>query len=193
MVSTQEYGQRIGRRNRPNIGFQSSPITRTKIETIVPVSPRAARINSGYSYVPPSNPLLLPSGSNQQDHQVTIAVQPSADVQQELEEDPAPIETIQDFQPETLPSILADQNYLAVVQQQEQPIDEEIAFWDFRESIPGEPEFDYPILDKIPPTSFKCNGQRDGNWPSSFTISLILRDKVFKNVKLQLIINWWPI
>ena len=176
MVSTQEYGQRIVRRNRPNIGFQSSPMTRTKIETIVPVSPRAARINSGYSYVPPSNPLLLPSSSNQQP-----AVQPSADVQQELEEDPAaPIETIPDFQPETLPSILADQNSLAVVQQQEQqPIDEEIAFWDFRESIPGEPEFDYPILDKIPPTSFKCNGQRDGNWPSSFIINLILRDKVY--------------
>lgn len=36
-------------------------------------------------------------------------------------------------------------------------------FWDFRESIPGEPEQDYPILDKIPPTEFNCNGHLDGN------------------------------
>jgi hypothetical protein len=166
-VSTQEYGQRIGRRNRPNLGFQFD--SSMKIETNVPVVPRTARINSGYSYVPPSNPLLLPSSSNQQD-QVTIAIapQPSEDVQQDLEEDPAPIETIQDIQSETFPVILADQNSLAPVQQpqqQQQPIDEEIAFWDFRESIPGEPEFDYPILRNIPPTSFKCNGQQDGNWP----------------------------
>ena len=39
----------------------------------------------------------------------------------------------------------------------------EVPFWDFRESIPGEPEADYPILDKIPPTGFACNGRLDGN------------------------------
>jgi len=38
----------------------------------------------------------------------------------------------------------------------------EVPFWDFRESIPGEPEADYPILDKIPPTGFACNGRLDG-------------------------------
>ena len=170
-VSTQEYGQRIGRRNRQNLGIysvSSSPVIGTKIETSVPVAPRSARINLGYSYVPPSNPLLLPSSSTQQDHQVTIAVvpQPPEVVQQELEEDSVPLEIVQEItqpDPETFPDILADQNSLAPVQQQ-QTIDEEIAFWDFRESIPGEPEFDYPILDKIPSTSFKCDGQRNGNW-----------------------------
>jgi len=40
--------------------------------------------------------------------------------------------------------------------------EEEIAFWDFRESIPGDPETDYPILDKIPVTSFACVGRIDG-------------------------------
>ena len=40
--------------------------------------------------------------------------------------------------------------------------EEEIAFWDFRESIPGDPETDYPILDKIPVTSFTCVGRIDG-------------------------------
>merc|ERR1712137_1349657 len=29
---------------------------------------------------------------------------------------------------------------------------DEVLFWDFRESIPGEPGQDYPILDKIPST-----------------------------------------
>lgn len=103
---------------------------------------------------------------------MTIAVVPQSPevVQQELEEDS--LEIVQEItlpDPETFPVILADQNSLAPVQQQ-QPIDEEIAFWDFRESIPGEPEFDYPILDKIPSTSFKCTGQRNGNCSSSCTM-----------------------
>jgi len=38
----------------------------------------------------------------------------------------------------------------------------DVPFWDFRESIPGEPEEDYPILDKIPSTEFKCNNRLDG-------------------------------
>ncbi|KAI9565895.1 hypothetical protein GHT06_009693 [Daphnia sinensis] len=162
-VSAQEYGQRIGRRNRQNIGFGSVSSPDTQIKSETNVASRAVRINSGYSYVPPTNPLLLPSSSNQEDYQVnfSIAFPPSeVDVQQQIEEDPAPLE-IQEIQPgQNFPSILADQNSLAPVQQQ--PIDEEIAFWDFRESIPGEPEFDYPILDKIPTTSFKCTGQKDG-------------------------------
>ncbi|XP_032779333.2 uncharacterized protein LOC116917843 [Daphnia magna] len=165
-ISAQEYGQRIGRRNRQNIGFGSvsSPDTQITSETNVPVASRTMRINSGYSYVPPTNPLLLPSSSNQEDYQVNFAIafQPSEAVQHQIEQDPAPLE-IQEIQPgESFPAILADQNSLAPAQQQQQLIDEEIAFWDFRESIPGEPEFDYPILDKIPTTSFKCTGQKDG-------------------------------
>jgi len=39
---------------------------------------------------------------------------------------------------------------------------EDMPFWDFRESIPGEPETDYPILDKIPQTAFTCNDRVDG-------------------------------
>ena len=42
------------------------------------------------------------------------------------------------------------------------PEEEEIAFWDFRESIPGDPEIDYPILDKIPQTAFTCEGKLNG-------------------------------
>jgi len=38
----------------------------------------------------------------------------------------------------------------------------EMPFWDFRESIPGEPESDYPIFDRIPKTSFTCQGRLDG-------------------------------
>lgn len=40
----------------------------------------------------------------------------------------------------------------------------DMPFWDFRESIPGEPEEDYPILDKIPITGFKCNDRLDGKY-----------------------------
>ena len=39
----------------------------------------------------------------------------------------------------------------------------DMPFWDFRESIPGEPEDDYPILDKIPETAFTCEGRLEGN------------------------------
>jgi hypothetical protein len=40
--------------------------------------------------------------------------------------------------------------------------EEEILFWDFRESIAGEPELDYPIFDKIPTTAFTCQGKING-------------------------------
>jgi hypothetical protein len=43
--------------------------------------------------------------------------------------------------------------------------EEEILFWDFRESIPGEPELDYPIFDKIPVTTFTCDDKIDGKRP----------------------------
>jgi hypothetical protein len=39
----------------------------------------------------------------------------------------------------------------------------DMPFWDFRESIPGEPGDDYPILDKIPETAFTCEGRLEGN------------------------------
>ncbi|XP_057371659.1 integumentary mucin C.1-like [Daphnia carinata] len=39
---------------------------------------------------------------------------------------------------------------------------EEILFWDFRESIAGEPELDYPIFFKIPETAFTCEGKLNG-------------------------------
>jgi len=38
----------------------------------------------------------------------------------------------------------------------------DMPLWDFRESIPGEPEDDYPILDKIPQTSFTCQDRIEG-------------------------------
>ena len=155
----QEYGKRIGRRNRQNFGFKSAPLT---IESAPLAAARAGRVDAaaGYSYVPPANPLVLPSSSDhqgQEDHQVTTAIKSQASevVEQELE---APIEVQEIDSQQIWPLLTADQN-LAPVQQ---PLDDEIAFWDFRESIPGDPEFDYPILDRIPKTSFTCNGQRDG-------------------------------
>jgi len=38
----------------------------------------------------------------------------------------------------------------------------DVPFWDFRESIPGDPETDYPIFDKIPETKFACADRLDG-------------------------------
>ena len=38
----------------------------------------------------------------------------------------------------------------------------EMLLWDYKESIPGEPEIDYPILDKIPATAFTCDGRLTG-------------------------------
>ena len=40
----------------------------------------------------------------------------------------------------------------------------DVPFWDFRESIPGEPEVDYPILDKVPETKFACADRLDGDF-----------------------------
>jgi len=55
--------------------------------------------------------------------------------------------------------------------QQKVPVvdEDEIPFWDFRESIPGEPETDYPILDKIPKTTFSCDGRIDGYYADTDT------------------------
>lgn len=38
----------------------------------------------------------------------------------------------------------------------------EMLLWDYKESIPGEPEIDYPILESIPQTKFDCAGRIDG-------------------------------
>ena len=38
----------------------------------------------------------------------------------------------------------------------------EMLLWDYKESIPGEPEIDYPILEKIPETQFTCDGRLAG-------------------------------
>lgn len=152
-ITAQQYGQRIGRRNRQN-NFairHSSPARGSSSNAPA----RKARINSGYSYVPPSNPLLLPSNSDQQ---ISTAVK------SQVAQLPAPVVEVIRVQPVTdKPTTLAPaaQN-LVPVKQQQQSVDDEIPFWDFRESIPGEPELDYPILDKIPPTSFRCNDQLDG-------------------------------
>lgn len=50
----------------------------------------------------------------------------------------------------------------------------DVPFWDFRESIPGEPEQDYPILDKIPSTKFACDDRLDGNCFQSIEYILML-------------------
>lgn len=34
--------------------------------------------------------------------------------------------------------------------------------YNLRSALPGEPDVDYPILGRIPDTSFKCHGRRDG-------------------------------
>lgn len=127
---------------------------------------RTGRQNQGYTYPKPDNPLLLPSSSNQdeQHHQITaIKSEPSQVIQQELELQDPPLVEVVDISIQRAPeqTLLqpAAQNFVPV----QQPIDDEIAFWDFRESIPGDPEHDYPILDKIPRTSFKCDGQIDGS------------------------------
>jgi len=39
---------------------------------------------------------------------------------------------------------------------------EEHLLWDYKESIPGLPEVDYPILERIPETSFTCEGRLAG-------------------------------
>lgn len=34
--------------------------------------------------------------------------------------------------------------------------------YNLRSTLPGEPDVDYPILGRIPETSFKCQGRHDG-------------------------------
>lgn len=160
-ISTQEFGQRIGRRNK-NFGMKSP----SQLEVVEPYL-RTGRQNQGYSYsAQPDNPLLLPSSSNrdEQHQQITaIKSQPSQVVQQEIELEAPPLVEVVDISVQPVPektSLLqpSAQNFVPV----QQPIDEEIAFWDFRESIPGEPELDYPIFSRIPTTSFKCDDKIDG-------------------------------
>ncbi len=161
----QEYGQRIGRRSK-----QSFRLKAVEEEPVAPLRTGRIDANAGYSYLPPANPLLLPSSSNQVDHQVTTAIKSQAinDFEQELEAIGIEVQEIDPQQ--SWPIITADQNLAPVVQQPLDNNDDEIAFWDFRESIPGDPEFDYPILDRIPPTSFRCNGQRDGKYRLVFIV-----------------------
>ena len=60
--------------------------------------------------------------------------------------------------------------------------EEEILFWDFRESIAGEPELDYPIFDKIPATAFKCDGKLNGSIGTSITKRHSLPDLNIENI-----------
>ena len=41
---------------------------------------------------------------------------------------------------------------------------EEHLLWDYKESIPGLPEIDYPILESIPVTGFSCDARLDGKF-----------------------------
>ena len=209
----QEYGQRIGRRTKQNFGLElkksssatvpvtsaqpisksTKPSSKPSTKAHVTVTLRSGRTDVGYSYVPPANPLLLPSSSNheEQQHKYNTAVkgQPSEKEVEVIEQTIVlpELDTQEVLPNQEWPSILADQQGLTIVQQpapsapvvpvapvspsQQQSIDDEIAFWDFRESIPGDPEIDYPILDRIPQTSFRCNGQRDGKKKNSFPYS----------------------
>jgi len=41
-------------------------------------------------------------------------------------------------------------------------VKEEVEGFDIRDAIPGEPERDYPLLNKIPKTEFNCVGRAPG-------------------------------
>jgi hypothetical protein len=85
---------------------------------------------------------------------------------------PAPVAAVTTTTTTARPVVVTTQRPLPV-----EPVltaeEEEIAFWDFRESIPGDPETDYPILDKIPVTSFTCVGRIDGIQQISYFSSQI--------------------
>ena len=99
-----------------------------------------ATTTQSYNYPEPEEPLQFPD-SNKENPFIAATVTPPPRTTQRPTTQPAPRPTTQ--RPLT-------------------PDEEEIAFWDFRESIPGDPETDYPILDKIPKTAFTCKGKIDG-------------------------------
>lgn len=120
-ITTQEFGQRIGRRKNFGIKSVASPPQLNVAEPL-----RTGRRNQGYSYPQPDNPLLLPSSSNQDEqHEQFTAIksQPSQLVQQELEA--PPLVEVVDISVQRVPEkpLLqpAAQNFVPV----QQPIDDE--------------------------------------------------------------------
>lgn len=101
--------------------------------------------------VPTENPLFPDANENQQ---VSILFPTAAPTTTTTTTTPAPVVVVTTQRPAPPPP--------PPVQPVLTESQEEIAFWDFRESIPGEPELDYPIFDKIPVTAFTCDDKIDG-------------------------------
>lgn len=109
--------------------------------------------------VPPTteNPLFPDANENQQ---VSILF-PTAAPTTTAPPPPPPVVVVTTTAPPP-PVVIVSTPAPPVVQPVLSESQEEILFWDFRESIPGEPELDYPIFDKIPVTSFTCDDKIDG-------------------------------
>jgi len=125
--------------------------TTPEAEYLPPVS------TPGYNYEPPANPLN--PGANQFD--VVILVPTTASPirsTRPVATTPRPVTAGVTTPRPTRPT------GASVVQttEHEEHHHHDVPFWDFRESIPGDPETDYPIYDKIPETAFTCNDRIDG-------------------------------
>ena len=116
-------------------------------------APARPTTTQGYDYPAPENPLDFGPSNNQGTglkfpttaKPVVTTPRPAPTTTK-----PAPRPTTTTRRPNVQPVLTASE--------------EEILFWDFRESIAGEPELDYPIFDKIPVTSFSCEGKIKGKF-----------------------------
>jgi hypothetical protein len=109
-----------------------------------PRAPGRPTTTEGYDYPAPENPLDFGPSSNQGTGlQVPTTRKPGTTTPR-----PTARPTVTTRRPVVQPVLTASE--------------EEILFWDFRESIAGEPELDYPIFDKIPVTAFTCDGKLNG-------------------------------
>merc|ERR1711911_155827 len=108
----------------------------------------------GYQYPQPSNPLVIP-----------VPTEPPTEPPPSLEYLP-PVEYLPPI--DTSSSDNFDSLLLAEPAERQPQVAEmtksemEMLLWDYKESIPGLPETDYPILERIPETGFSCDNRLTG-------------------------------
>ena len=67
----------------------------------------------------------------------------------------------------------------------------EMLLWDYKESIPGLPETDYPILERIPETGFSCDNRLTGFIRFPFLLSAYHIAGLDLNIELNLFAGYY--
>ena len=137
----------------------------------------------GYQYPQPSNPLVIP-----------VPTEPPTEPPPSLEYLP-PVEYLPPI--DTSSSDNFDSLLLAEPAERQPQVAEmtksemEMLLWDYKESIPGLPETDYPILERIPETGFSCDNRLTGFIRFPFLLSAHHIASPDLNIELNLFAGYY--